>query len=81
MLTKMLEGRIEYLKTRKAPVALNIPPAQSERQQYEAFNKYLSESGMSLEWFRQLFRLNGSSQAHQVAPRAPMLLCYKLFRY
>ncbi len=80
MLTKMLEGRIEYLKTRKQPVPLNIPPMQNERQMYEAFSKYLGESGLSLQWFRDLFRIS-SPTARQVTARPAMLLCYKLLRY
>lgn len=75
-LTDLLEGRIEYLRSRKAPVPLNIPGVMNPRQGYESFSKFTAEAGVDFGRFRQIMSLGEIARA--VPVRKPLLLCFRL---
>jgi hypothetical protein len=76
-LTNLLEGRIEYLRTKKSPVPLRIPGTMTPRQGYESFARFSAEAGIDFGRFRQIMKLG--SVANAVAVQTPKLLCFKLF--
>ena len=77
-LTNLLEGRIEYLRSRRSPIALELRPRESVPQEYERFSKYTSEAGLDFAAFRQTMGLGGDARRVQI--HAPLLLCFRLLR-
>lgn len=80
MLTQLLEGRIEFIKTRKEPITLNIPQHQNEQEKYEHFAKYAGDAGIDFYEFRKSMKISRHSVAFNVLGPKPRLLCFKLFR-
>ena len=79
-LINLFEGRIEYLKTLKEPVALKIPKAQTNREMYTSFSKYVADAGIDFKGFRNIMRMAVNSGAYTVPVYPAKALCFKLFR-
>lgn len=79
-MVRLLEGRLEYLKKIKQPIALSIPlfskgAVKGADQMIENFTKYLNGTGVDLSEFRSTFsmspRLEQSAQSWIKKQRQP----------
>jgi hypothetical protein len=88
LLTKLFEGRIEYLKTIKEPIPVTIPKqtgffgGMSSSQKIDRFAKYVAESGVNFEDFKTNFDFGGlASAALAQKSYKAILLCRRVLSH
>jgi hypothetical protein len=74
-LTRLFEGRIEYLRHLNRPIPLEIPGKMSTTQKFKRFARYVAEAGLDFAEFRKMFRFEEQDLARQITEPAPFILC------
>lgn len=81
MLTRLFEGRIEYLRHLGKPVPLRIPREQTPEQAFRQFSNYVARSGIRFAEFREVFRFYDAEIADATPSPKPVFLCRRVNLY
>lgn len=83
LLTRLFQGRIDYIKHLNKAIELKIPDTKtSNLQMFENVSKYVTESGIDYKEFESVMNFDVMRRAYSehITPSAPILLCSKILR-